>query len=235
MDSNKNKHSFFGEDIQYWIGKIVSVDDNGTQRTLMTGGSWGYRYRVRLVADYSNQDTVDDDTVFVAQALVPLTAGTGGADRSESIKLSQGDMVLGIFMGFDRTAPFILHAFTRVKDNLTESGFNNDVLPGLQEGQETSGTKISFTPKSIDTTSRAKGNGKGREVPFDQLRNLAGGTSEDNEVDVFSNLSGTLVTTRTTVVKNNESASVNLSGLTREQVEIRKKRYKNTDIFGDVA
>ena len=233
MDSNKNKHSFFGEDIQYWIGKIVSVDDNGTQRTLVTGGSWGYRYRVRLVADYSNQDTVDDDTVFVAQALVPLTAGTGGADRSESIKLSQGDMVLGIFMGFDRTAPFILHAFTR--NTKTESGFTNDVLPGLLEGQETSGTKISFTPKTVDTTSRGNGNGKGREVPFDQLQNLAGGTSEDNEVDAFGNLSGTLVTTRRTVVKNNESASVNLSGLTREQVEIRKKRYKDTDIFGDVA
>ena len=37
-----------------WKGKIVNVDKNPTQRTLMSGGSWGFRYRVRLVSDYSN-------------------------------------------------------------------------------------------------------------------------------------------------------------------------------------
>ena len=228
MNSNKNKHSFFGDNVQYWIGKIVSIDENGTQRTLVTGGSWGYRYRVRLLADYSlqNRDTVDDDTVFVAQALVPLTAGTGGAERSESIKLSQGDLVLGIFMGFDRTAPFILHAFVRVGDNSTESGFTNDVLPGLLEGQQKSETKQPFIPQTKENTS--KGNGVGKQVPSTKLQDLGGGTSKENAVNSFGALSGSPVTTRRTVVN---SSSVNASGLTQEQVEIRRKRYSNTDVM----
>ena len=84
---------FFGDDISFWQGKIVNVDKNPSQRTLMSGGSWGFRYRVRLIADYSTNDTVNDDDVYTAQALLPLTAGTGAAGRSESLKISQGDMV----------------------------------------------------------------------------------------------------------------------------------------------
>ena len=64
----------------------------------MSGDSWGYRYRVRILIDYSNQDTIKDDDVFTAQSFVPLTAGTGAAERLETLKLAQGDMVLGIFL-----------------------------------------------------------------------------------------------------------------------------------------
>ena len=46
--------SVFGENVSFWVGKIVNADKNPTQRTLMSGGSWGFRYRVRLVSDYSN-------------------------------------------------------------------------------------------------------------------------------------------------------------------------------------
>ena len=131
----------FGENVSFWVGKIVNADKNPTQRTLMSGGSWGFRYRVRLVSDYSNNDTVSDDEVFVAQSLLPLTAGTGAAGRSESLKISQGDMVLGIFLGPDRTAPFIISAFARtdrVPKNMKgkyaiDSGFNDKIKPGLQE------------------------------------------------------------------------------------------------------
>ena len=84
MNEDTKKYSFLGEGVTYWIGKLVSTK-NGSQRTLMGGGSWGYRYRVRMLADYSNKDTVEDNDVFVAQSLLPLTAGTGAAERSESI------------------------------------------------------------------------------------------------------------------------------------------------------
>ena len=140
----------FGENVSFWVGKIVNADKNPTQRTLMSGGSWGFRYRVRLVSDYSNNDTVSDDEVFVAQSLLPLTAGTGAAGRSESLKISQGDMVLGIFLGPDRTAPFILHSFPRtdrVPKNMKgkyaiDSGFNSKIKSGLQELQEFAQTNL---------------------------------------------------------------------------------------------
>ena len=125
----------------FWKGKIVNVDKNPTQRTLMSGGSWGYRYRVRLISDFSENDNVSDDEVFVAQSFLPTTAGTGAAGRSESLKLSQGDMVFGVYIG---TSLFITQAFPRttlVPKNgkgkyAIESGFTSKVKPGLQELQE---------------------------------------------------------------------------------------------------
>ena len=178
--------SVFGENVSFWVGKIVNADKNPTQRTLMSGGSWGFRYRVRLVSDYSNNDTVSDDEVFVAQSLLPLTAGTGAAGRSESLKISQGDMVLGIFLGPDRTAPFIISAFSRtdrVPKNMKgkyaiDSGFNSKIKSGLQELQEFAQTNLPKIPLLFAKLN--KGNGKGKGSPLSQLANkVVGGLGEN--------------------------------------------------------
>ena len=195
-DKNTNNHTFFGSNPRYWIGKVVEVDKNSSQKILMSGGSWGYRYRVRLLADYSDKDTINDDDVFVAQALAPLTAGTGGAGRFETIKLSQNDMVLGIFLGADDTAPVILHAFIRSElvDQIEgigtyPSGYTKKVQANaLLKRQETSQTNTPITP--IVEEKANKGNGKGRGAPVDQLKNMAGGTDKENAVGAFGSLSG---------------------------------------------
>ena len=146
----KNKNGFFGEGIEFWIGKIVPFKE---QRALVSGNSWGYRYKVRILGDYSNNDTVEDKDVFTAQVLVPPTAGTGGAGRTETVKLSQGDLVLGVFLGPDKTSPVILHAFIRsdqVKNGTGKfdpiNGFTEEVKPGLMEKQEFSQTSLPNTP-----------------------------------------------------------------------------------------
>ena len=190
----ENKNTFFKDGLQHWIGKIVSVDAP-SQRALLSGVSWGYRYRVRLLIDYSNQDTVDDNDVFVAQAFVPLTAGTGAAERLETLKLSPGDMVFGVYLGEDHTAPFILHAFVRTENVdknengkfTINSGFTDKVKPGLMEGQEVSQTDGPNTPLLKEQAN--KGNGKGKGSPVSQLGKLAGGLG-GNVVGAFGKLSG---------------------------------------------
>ena len=161
----------------------------------MSGDSWGYRYRVRILIDYSNQDTVKDNDVFTAQAFVPLTAGTGAAERLETLKLAPGDMVFGLYLGEKRTAPFILHAFVRgenvvLDDNgkfTVTSGFTPEVRPGLMAGQELSQTSCPNTP--LLKKDANKGNGKGKGAPLGQLKNLAGGVGA-NVVNAFGKLSG---------------------------------------------
>lgn len=241
-DENTNKHTFFGDNPRYWIGKIVEIDKSGSQRTLMSGGSWGYRYRVRLLADYSNKDTVPDDDVFVAQALVPLTAGTGAAGRYETVKLSQNDMVLGIFLGADDTAPVILHAFVRTglveNDNsgsnyAVGTGFTKKVQPNaLQKDQEKSQTSTPVTP--IVEEKASKGNGKGKGAPVGQLKNLAGGLDKENAVGAFGKLSGNKggsVNLSGSTAEQVERGSVNLSGMTAEQVRQSTAQYEGVDLF----
>jgi len=187
----KNKKGFFGDGIEFWIGRIVPFKD---QREQVSGNSWGYRYKVRLLGDYSNNDTVEDKDVYTAQVLVPPTAGTGGAGRLETVKLSQGDLVLGVFLGPDRTSPVILHGFVRTnlveKDNSKFSvieAFTSEIIPGLMEKQEFSQTDLPNTPTLKPQAN--KGGGKGRKSPLGGLAKLAGGLSNIPSVGAFGELS----------------------------------------------
>tara|TARA_B000000532_G_scaffold241917_1_gene235035 strand:+ start:93 stop:713 length:621 start_codon:yes stop_codon:yes gene_type:complete len=192
--TDDKKDTFFKEGVEHWIGKIVSVEAP-SQRALLSGDSWGYRYRVRILIDYSNQDTVKDNDVFTAQSFVPLTAGTGAAERLETLKLAPGDMVFGLYLGEKRTAPFILHAFVRGENVVLDdngkftitSGFTDKVKPGLMAGQELSQTSCPNTP--LLKKDANKGNGKGKGAPLSQLKNLAGGLGA-NVVGAFGKLSG---------------------------------------------
>ena len=186
----KNTDSFFGDGIEFWIGRIVPFKE---QRELVSGNSWGYRYKVRILGDYSNNDTVEDKDVYTAQVLVPPTAGTGGAGRTETVKLSQGDLVLGVFLGPDKTSPAILHAFIRsdqVKPGTGKfdsiSAFTEEVKAGLMEKQEFSQTSLPNTPTLKKQAN--KGTGKGRKSPLGGLANLAGGLSNMPVVGAFGKL-----------------------------------------------
>ena len=186
----KNKSGFFGDGVEFWIGRIVPFKE---QRALVSGDSWGYRYKVRILGDYSNNDTVEDKDVYTAQVLVPPTAGTGGAGRTETVKLSQGDLVLGVFLGPDKTSPAILHAFIRsdqVKPGTGKfdsiSAFTEEVKAGLMEKQEFSQTSLPNTPTLKKQAN--KGTGKGRKSPLGGLANLAGGLSNMPVVGAFGKL-----------------------------------------------
>ena len=98
LDKNKNK-TFFGDNPRYWIGKIVSLDENGSQKVL-----------------------------------------------------------------------------------------TKKVKPGLLKNQEKSETNTPVVP--ILDAKANKGNGKGKATPVGQLKNLAGGTDEENAVGAFGKLSG---------------------------------------------
>ena len=186
----KNKNGFFGDGVEFWIGRIVPFKE---QRALVSGDSWGYRYKVRILGDYSNNDTVEDKDVFTAQVLVPPTAGTGGAGRTETVKLSQGDLVIGVFLGPDKTSPVILHAF--IRSNLVEfgdgktdpiGGLTEEVKAGLMEKQEFSQASLPNTPTLKPEAN--KGTGKGRKSPLGGLANLAGGLSNMPVVGAFGKL-----------------------------------------------
>ena len=200
----KNKNGFFGDGVEFWIGRIVPFKE---QRALVSGDSWGYRYKVRILGDYSNNDTVEDKDVYTAQVLLPPTSGTGAAGRTETIKLSQGDLVLGVFLGPDRTSPVILHSFVRtdqVKNGTGKfdpiSAFTKEVPPGWMEKQEFSQTSLPNTPTLKQQAN--KGGGKGRKSPLGGLANLAGGLSNIPAVGAFGKLtSGSKAQTAIRVAK----------------------------------
>ena len=81
--------------LKSWTGKVVCFD---SQKDQIDEG-WGWRYKVRIMGDNSDNDTVDDGELSYAICLLPTTAGSGGAYKLRSVRISQGDMVYGVYGG----------------------------------------------------------------------------------------------------------------------------------------
>ena len=55
--NSSNKDQYGKNPLQSWVGKVVSYD---SQKEQIENG-WGWRYKVRILGDNSNNDQVDDE------------------------------------------------------------------------------------------------------------------------------------------------------------------------------
>ena len=224
-----DNNTYFGSGgLRPFIGKVVKFD---AQRELVSGQSWGWRYKVRIVGDFSDKDSVDDGNVVTAAALLPTTSGTGGGGRTAPVRLAQGDMVLGAFLAPNNGFPVILMAFPRTKstpnasskkkDPTTkfgiDSGFVGKMLKGLTEGYEFSGHDDIITP--IIETLIKKGSGKTKSTPKEELNNVKGGQDDENAV-------GATPDPKTPLTDQGEEI---IKGKTRPTVEERRASRKEFD------
>ena len=102
--------------LKSWTGKVVSYD---SQKDQIESG-WGWRYKVRVLGDNSDIDNVGDENLSYAYALLPTTAGSGGAYKLRSVRISQGDMVYGVYGGDGPR--LILGVFPRTTKTSISSG-----------------------------------------------------------------------------------------------------------------
>ena len=169
-----------------WMGKIVSFDN---QKEQIAGFGWGWRYKVRKIAEDSNDNQISDDNLTTALCLLGPSDGTGGGGRSRSVRYSQGDIVIGfhfqgtpiIFGALGRT-PAIKYTKTFSKFD-PESGFTNSspsTKPGLVERQEFTGQSGISTPqlrpKSVDQNQK-------RKVPEEELKKIGINPNTPAQVD----------------------------------------------------
>ena len=112
--SNKDQYGKFP--LQSWVGKVVSYD---AQKEQIEKG-WGWRYKVRILGDNSNNDNVEDGELSYALCLLPTTAGSGAAYKLRSVRISQGDMVYGVY-GSDGPR-IIIGVFPRTRDSFARQG-----------------------------------------------------------------------------------------------------------------
>jgi hypothetical protein len=111
IDESLLKSNFVGRDgFRWWIGQIPPSADQGAQ---INGGGWGNRFKVRIMGYHpANEEELSNEDLPWAQVLIPPTAGTGGANRSASVMLTQGDIVFGFFLDGDNgQIPVIMGAF----------------------------------------------------------------------------------------------------------------------------
>ena len=153
MNDNKQKSTFFGDDVKFWLGRVVSYSAQEEQAN--GTASWGWRYKVRVFGAYADDEVTDSDVVY-ATCMIPNTAGTGAAGGYKTLRISQGDTVFGFYMAPDDGFPVIIGSLGRTdatKDNpQVLSGFTAEKKPGLigrQEANEKDGPNI---PTSVSYT-----------------------------------------------------------------------------------
>ena len=115
IDEALVKSSFLGRDgFRWWIGQIPPLSTMGKQTK---GNGWGNRYKVRIMGYHpANSVELKDEDLPWAICMLPTTSGTGGAELTTSIKLTQGDTVFGFFLdGDDAQIPVIMGALGHTK------------------------------------------------------------------------------------------------------------------------
>ena len=149
--------------LQSWVGKVVSFD---AQKEQIEKG-WGWRYKVRILGDNSNNDNVEDGELSYALCLLPTTAGSGAAYKLRSVRISQGDMVYGIFGGDGPR--IIIGVFPRTRESFaiqgtgkfnTLSGFygaltNTGILSG-EFNEQLGPTTPNTSPIDINKSNRTE-------------------------------------------------------------------------------
>ena len=117
--SKPNSDSQYGKTpLESWVGTVVSYD---AQKEQIEGG-WGWRYKVRIMGDNTNTDQITDEQLSYAYVLLPTTAGSGGAFKMRSVRISQGDFVYGIRGGGAGAPTMILGVFPRTRNQTSGSG-----------------------------------------------------------------------------------------------------------------
>ena len=114
-----NSDSQYGKTpLESWVGTVVSYD---SQKEQIEGG-WGWRYKVRIMGDNTNTDQITDQQLSYAYGLLPTTAGSGGAFKMRSVRISQGDFVYGVRGGGAGAPTMILGVFPRTSQQSSGSG-----------------------------------------------------------------------------------------------------------------
>ena len=117
MDNLNFKTHFVGKDgFIWWIGQIP--DEKSWETQIKNGeGAWGNRYKVRIMGYHPYDDELlKDEDLPWAQVLMP-PGNSGSVHRAETVKLAQGDVVIGFFLdGTSAQIPIILGVFANTGD-----------------------------------------------------------------------------------------------------------------------
>ena len=173
---------FFSDGAEFWIGKVVDIE---AQKTSAQGFSWGWRYKVRIFGTYSNSDNIEDKDCHTAMVMLGVTDGSGGAGRTRAVRITQHDIVFGLFMAPDQNFRVIMGVLGRTRKTRNFggkfgvlTGFTRNLIRGLTENQEFNECDSVNIPKVVENSKQ--GDGVGREVNETQLEQMGESTTESN-------------------------------------------------------
>ena len=183
-----NRKTKYGEhDVKFWIGTIVSY---AVQKEQIEKG-FGWMYKVRIDGDHAvGADSIKDEQLDYAYCILPTTAGSGGAYKMRSVRVSQGDTVFGVRGGGKNAPHFIIGVFPRTRIGITTDSGNFGMLSGfygsLNKNDTLSGEfndQIGPTTPGVTPLDPKIYNKSNRDDPSGNLEQLGYDQNQDGEID----------------------------------------------------
>jgi len=221
------KSNFIGKDgFRWWIGQIPPVEAWEGQANKK---GWGTRYKVRILGyhPYNKADLPDKDLPW-AGVVVPPTAGTGAANFAQSMKLRQGDVVIGFFLDGDNgQVPMIMGSFGRTSsvpnDAPSEafvpfSGYSKRVQPSSRINASQTNEDTAESNRSPATASKNTVNSKNKDI--------------ENNLDKFKSISKTMGASEVSADACGDSFANNISATLDNLFD---KVGQGTDIMSEIS
>ena len=153
-----------------YFGRIAPVEAQGTQ---VDGAGWAWRYKVRIMDKHTpDKSVLPDDDLPWAQVLLPVTAGSGGANYAISPQLNVGDTVSIAYLDEDEQMPVITGILPRTDEvSNAQPSSANGYIPhtGFTDGRKRSAK----TPDGESNESNASSQ---RTAPTRTFSNVIGDT-----------------------------------------------------------
>ena len=157
MDNLNFKTHFAGKDgFIWWIGQIP--DEKVWETQIKNGeGAWGNRYKVRIMGYHPYDDELlKDEDLPWAQVLMP-PGNSGSVHRAETVKLAQGDVVIGFFLdGTSAQIPVILGVFANTGDKQRASSGSPSPFGTFSGFSETMKANPDYILKQDETNEPTK-------------------------------------------------------------------------------
>ena len=153
MDDLIFKQNFIGKDgFVWWVGQVAPQESWKSQLDADSPDSWGVRYKVRIMGyhPYSTTELPDEDLPWAHVLMPPGNSGSG--QRAESIKLSQGDVVIGFFLdGTNGQVPMILGTYANTNQMATGEPLPFQPFSGYSETIAKPNAKVTSPIEANDT------------------------------------------------------------------------------------
>ena len=166
IDQSTFQTNFLGKDgFLWWIGHIAPIEAQGDQ---VEGKGWGNRYKVRIQG-YHPQDTQElpDEDLPWAQAVVPVTAGSGSANAAQTVQLKPQDRVLGFFLdGENAQVPIITDIFPAQAASQINGRSEKDPANAKLNRDQTNEPTLNSQP--TPSTLRAERASKANRIPVSE-------------------------------------------------------------------
>ena len=172
----------YGSGTNEFLGIVLKYESQKEQQNGDEGV--GYRYRVAVMGNHPSDETVKDTDIIYAMVALGVCDGSGGGGRKKTVKLSQGDVVMGRFMDGDRKQnPVITNVLGRtagIKYGTGRFDIKSGYVGNNTQGNLIDNAEFSETHPVCTPSARVDNSTDNRETKDEDLARA--GLGGDNEV-----------------------------------------------------